>query len=151
VKTKSQLKVLARKRRHLRVRKHLSGTPERPRLCVFKSLKHMSGTLVDDSGQRTIMSLSTLNPDVKKAIAGVKGKTAKSRVLGELFGKKALSLGITKVAFDRGGYLFHGRVKALCDGFMESLTGKEKTTETEKKRETVKPAGKSRAAGGSKK
>jgi large subunit ribosomal protein L18 len=142
VKTKSQLKVLARKRRHLRVRKHLSGTPERPRLCVFKSLKHMSGTLVDDSGQRTIMSLSTLNPDVKKAIAGVKGKTAKSRVLGELFGKKALSL---------GGYLFHGRVKALCDGFMESLTGKEKTAETEKKRETVKPAGKSRAAGGSKK
>ncbi|MDI6808104.1 MAG: 50S ribosomal protein L18 [Candidatus Eisenbacteria bacterium] len=127
MKTKSQLKVLARKRRHLRVRRRLSGTAERPRLCVFKSLKHISGILVDDGELRTITSLSTLSPEVKKAIAEVKGKTAKSRVVGVLLGKKALSLGITKIAFDRGGYLFHGRVKALCDGFMESLSGTEKT------------------------
>ena len=102
-----------RYRRHLRVRKKLSGTPERPRLVVFRSSKHIYAQLVDDSGGRTLFGASDRSEGI--AIEG-KGKTAKSFALGKLIAAKAKTKGITAVVFDRGGYQYHGRVKAVADG-----------------------------------
>ena len=104
----------ARLRKHRRIRKVLSGTAKAPRLCIFRSLSNMSAQLVDDTEGKTIISLSTLDKEFKKV--NPKGGNVKSAVaLGEAVAKKAQEKGIINVVFDRGGYLYHGRIKAFAD------------------------------------
>ena len=102
-----------RDRRHLRVRKRISGTPERPRLVVFRSSKHIYAQLVDDVARRTVAAVSDLTRDLPTAGTG---KTARSRAVGLLLAERAKGHGITRVVFDRGGYRYHGRVKAVAEG-----------------------------------
>ncbi len=106
-----------RERRHRRIRKKIKGTAERPRLCVFRSLRHIYAQLVDDERGHTLLGVSSLSPEVR----GLQGtKTEMARAVGTLLGKKALEKGIRTVVFDRGGYKYHGRVKALADGAREA-------------------------------
>ena len=100
-----------RHRRHLRVRKRVTGTLERPRLVINRSLKHISAQLVDDVAQKTLMTV------VDAALAGK--KTEKSAEVGRRLAARAKGAGISKVVFDRAGYRYHGRVKALADGARE--------------------------------
>jgi large subunit ribosomal protein L18 len=109
-------KVVARDRRHARVRKKIGGTAERPRLAVFRSNKHIYAQLIDDVSGRTLAAASTL--DSAAAKEGSKSDTAKS--VGELVGKRAKDAGITAAIFDRGGYQYHGRVRAVADGVREA-------------------------------
>ena len=109
----------ARKRRHARVRKKTSGTGEVPRLSVFRSLKHIYAQIIDDALGRTLVSASTLDADVRDQVAGL-SKTEQAKIVGKRIAEKALSSGVTKVVFDRGGYLYHGRVKALADASREA-------------------------------
>ena len=101
-----------RARRHLRVRKKVSGTPERPRLVVYRSLKHIYAQLVDDVAQRTLMTVSS------HAVTEGK-KTERSTAVGRTLADRAKEAGITRVVFDRAGYKYHGRVKAVADGARE--------------------------------
>jgi large subunit ribosomal protein L18 len=101
--------------RHARVRQNLSGTPEKPRLCVFRSLKNISVQVIDDVSGATIAAASTLDKDIK-ANATYGGNKIAAKLVGEAIAKKALDKGIGEVAFDRGGFLYHGRVKELADG-----------------------------------
>jgi large subunit ribosomal protein L18 len=110
----------ARARRHRRVRKKVSGSPERPRLCVFRSVKHIYAQLFDDRAGRCLMTVSSLSEEVRSRAAAVKGKSAVGTVVGKVIAEKAIAAGIQAVAFDRGGYLYHGRVKALADGAREA-------------------------------
>ena len=103
-----------RKRRHRRVRKKLSGTAERPRLCVFRSLNHAYAQVVDDNLGHTLVSASTLDQEIRSEVDG-KRKTEAAQLVGKLVAERAMKKGITKVAFDRGGYKYHGRVKALAE------------------------------------
>ena len=104
-----------RLKRHERVRKNLYGTPEKPRMCVFRSSKNISVQIIDDVSGSTIAASSSLDKEFKeKEIYGGNKEAAKK--VGEAIAKKALANGIEDVAFDRGGYLFHGRVKELADG-----------------------------------
>lgn len=109
-------KELGRIKRHRRLRKKVKGTIERPRVSVHRSLKNIYVQAIDDIGQRTLLSASTGD----KTIGAVKGKTNAAKQLGLAFGKKLIEKGIQKVAFDRGGYLYHGRVKALADALREA-------------------------------
>ena len=111
-------KVEARKRRKMRVRGKISGTPERPRLSVFRSSKHISAQLIDDLAGKTIVSSDDAKlkaADIKK-VDGADAKVAKAYVVGAILAEKAKKAGIVKVVFDRSGYTYHGRVKALADG-----------------------------------
>jgi large subunit ribosomal protein L18 len=110
---------VARERRHDRVRKQVSGTDSRPRLNVFRSLDHIYAQVIDDTVGRTLVSASTLDAEVKGQLEGL-SKTAQARVVGKVVGQRALQNGIQHVVFDRGGYLYHGRVKALAEGARES-------------------------------
>jgi large subunit ribosomal protein L18 len=101
-----------RVRRHLRVRKHLAGTAERPRLVVFRSLKHIYAQLVDDTTGRTLLTVSD-----QAATAGKKAE--RSVQVGKTVAEKAKAVGITRVVFDRAGYKYHGRVKAVAEGARE--------------------------------
>ena len=105
----------ARARRHRRVRKHVSGTPARPRLCVHRSLRHISAQVIDDSVGRTLAAASTLEPDAAKRIKGRGATAGAAAVVGELVAGRLLSAGFSRVVFDRGGYLYHGRVAALAE------------------------------------
>jgi large subunit ribosomal protein L18 len=105
---------LARKRRHLRVRAKVSGTESRPRLCLFRSLNHIYAQLIDDAKGNTLTSASTLDPEIKGEADG-KAKTARAELVGSLLAKRAIEQGISQVVFDRGGYKYHGRVKALAE------------------------------------
>jgi len=109
----------ARLRRHRRVRKRVFGTPERPRLNVFRSLNHIYAQVIDDVSGHTVVSASTLDPEIREALVG-KTKTEKAKEVGRLVAKRALEQGIKQVVFDRGGYKFHGRVKALADAAREA-------------------------------
>ncbi len=109
----------ARLRRHRRVRKRVFGTPERPRLNVFRSLNHIYAQVIDDVSGHTVVSASTLDPEIRDSLAG-KTKTEKAKEVGKLVAKRALEKGIKQVVFDRGGYKFHGRVKALADSAREA-------------------------------
>jgi large subunit ribosomal protein L18 len=102
-----------RYRRHLRLRKAISGTQDRPRLVVFRSLKYTYAQIVDDIRGHTLVGLSDKSEQVDKT---KDGKVGRAHVVGELLAKKARALGITRVVFDRGGYPFHGRVKAVAEG-----------------------------------
>jgi len=105
---------LARNRRHSRVRAKVIGTASRPRLCLFRSLDHIYAQVIDDSKGHTLASASTLEPEIKGEAQG-KAKTAEAEMVGSLVAKRALSKGISQVVFDRGGYKYHGRVKALAE------------------------------------
>jgi large subunit ribosomal protein L18 len=112
----------ARDRRHRRVRKKLSGTPDRPRLCVFRSLKHVYAHLVDDTAHRTILTVSSLSPEVRGRLETEKpkGKLAVSKIVGQILATKAKEKGLERARFDRGGYLYHGRVRAVAEGAREA-------------------------------
>ena len=107
-----------RQRRHIRVRKHISGTPERPRLNVFRSLSNIYAQVIDDTTGNTLVSASTLDSAIKDKIA-FGGNIEAAKEVGELVAEKALAAGITTVVFDRGGYVYHGRVKELAEGARE--------------------------------
>jgi len=105
---------LARNRRHSRVRAKVIGTASRPRLCLFRSLDHIYAQVIDDSKGHTLASASTLEPEIKGEAQG-KAKTAEAEMVGSLVAKRTLDKGISQVVFDRGGYKYHGRVKALAE------------------------------------
>jgi large subunit ribosomal protein L18 len=106
-------------RRKKRVRKKVFGTPERPRLSVYRSLKHIYAQIIDDTKGHTLVACSTLSPELREELKGkTKNKEAAKKV-GLLLAKKALEKGIKKVVFDRGYYKYHGRVKALAEGARE--------------------------------
>ncbi len=106
---------IARLRRHARVRKHVSGTPERPRLDVYRSLRHIVAQVIDDTKGVTLVAASTVEPEIRGRVAGMK-KSEQARVVGEVLAERARARGITQVVFDRGGFMYHGRVKSLADG-----------------------------------
>lgn len=108
----------ARQRRHLRVRKKVSGTSERPRLCVFRSIKHMYAQVIDDVSGVTLASASTLDGELRDHVKYGGNKEA-AKAVGELVARRCIEKGIKEVVFDRGGNLYHGRVKALADGARE--------------------------------
>jgi large subunit ribosomal protein L18 len=115
--TKASRKGLAAKRRHVRVRKKVSGTPERPRLVVTRSSRHVFVQVVDDVAGVTLASASTM----ESTLRGDDGdKTAKARKVGELVGERAKAAGVESVVFDRGGRQYHGRVAAVADGAREA-------------------------------
>jgi large subunit ribosomal protein L18 len=109
----------ARKKRHLRIRSRLTGTAERPRLSVFRSLKHMYAQVIDDTGGRTLVSASTLDAVLRPELTELKKVDEAARV-GRLIAERAKEAGITQVVFDRGGYLYHGRVQKLADAAREA-------------------------------
>jgi large subunit ribosomal protein L18 len=107
-------KVEGRNIRHLRVRTKVQGTAERPRLAVFRSLNHIYAQVVDDSSGRTLVSVDSRSPDFRgKSKSG--GNVAAAKIVGELVAQKAKANGIARVVFDRGGYQYHGRIKALAE------------------------------------
>ena len=108
------MRVRGRKRRHFRIRKKILGTPERPRLCVYRSLKHVYGSIVDDLHGRTILTVSTLSPEVRNL--NIKNGIGKAKAVGQLLARLAKEKNIEKVSFDRSGYKYHGRIKSLADG-----------------------------------
>lgn len=105
----------AREKRHKRIRAKVQGRSERPRLVVFRSLKHIYVQVVDDTQSHTLAAASTLDPELQGQMDGAK-KLAQAELVGGLLAKRALEKGITQVIFDRAGYLYHGRVKALAEG-----------------------------------
>lgn len=109
---------IARKKRHRRVRARINGTSDRPRLNVFRSLNHIYAQLIDDTVGLTLVSSSTLDKEVASKI-GDKTKTEQAQVVGKLIAERAKKAGINEVIFDRGGYRYHGRIKALADGARE--------------------------------
>ena len=112
-------KIELRERRHKRVRKNVVGTPERPRLSVYKSLNHIYAQIINDVSGMTIAFASTLDASFKSQ-TGHKGNVGNAKVVGRLIAEKAKGKGILKVAFDKGGFKYHGRVKALADAAREA-------------------------------
>ncbi len=108
-----------RQKKHLRIRKNIKGTSEQPRLAVYRSAKHIYAQLIDDVNGKTLAAASsleaTLRPELKSG-----GDTKAAKLVGETIGKKALEKGITGVVFDRGGNIYHGRIKALAEGAREA-------------------------------
>lgn len=115
---KAKKKRLARERRHVRVRQRVQGTESRPRLCVFRSLKHIYAQIIDDTRGHTLVSADTLDAEVRTQLEG-KSKVAQAQLVGELLARRALAVGVQTVVFDRGGYLYHGRVRALASAARE--------------------------------
>ena len=114
----SAQKRLARKRRHRRVRVRVVGTKERPRLNVFRSLRHTYAQVIDDRAGHTLVSASTAEPEVAKE-AKDKNKSEQAAIVGRVVAERAQKAGIKKVVFDRGGFRYHGRVKALAEAARE--------------------------------
>lgn len=108
-----------RKRLKKHIRLHLSGTAGRPRLTIFRSLRHVYAQVVDDGAGKTILSVSDLSKELKGQFASAKGQSAVAKMVGKLAAEKALALNITEVVFDRNGYKYHGVVKAMADGARE--------------------------------
>ena len=108
-----------RQRVHARVRMRVSGTPERPRLSVYRSVGHIYAQVIDDRGGRTIASASSVDKETKKVLKGG-GNIASAKAVGKMIADRAKSAGVAKVVFDRGGYKYHGRVKALADAAREA-------------------------------
>lgn len=117
------IKIVDRKkvrlRKHVRVRKKISGTPARPRLAVFRSARHIYAQIIDDVAGVTLVAASTLDEAIKGTV-GYAGNKDAAKAVGKLVGEKAKQKGISQVVFDRGGYLYHGRVKELADGAREA-------------------------------
>ncbi len=108
-----------RQKRHIRVRGKVSGTPEAPRLNVYRSSVHIYAQVIDDVNGKTLASASTLDKEIKSLVNG-KNKTEASKIVGAEVAKRAIAAGIENVVFDRGGYIYTGRVKALADGAREA-------------------------------
>jgi large subunit ribosomal protein L18 len=118
--SKKNEKVNARLRKKKHIKQRVFGTAERPRLVVYKSLKHIYAQLVDDVNQKTITGMSSLSKDLQDEIAKAKNNIQKAEVIGTGIAKKALDLKIDKVVFDRNGYIYHGRVKAIAESARKS-------------------------------
>jgi large subunit ribosomal protein L18 len=116
LRTKSKDREVLRNRRHARVRRKVAGTPERPRLVVHRSSKNISAQIADDIAGKVLLGVSTLSPELREQ-DGTKKDLAKAA--GKLIAEKAKAAGITKVVFDRGGYLYHGRIAAFAEGARE--------------------------------
>lgn len=108
----------ARRRRHTRVRKHITGTPERPRLNVFRSLSEIYAQLIDDESGHTLVSASTVDQELRSEVDG-KTKLEQARLVGKTIAERARAKGVEQVVFDRGGYQYMGRVRALAEGARE--------------------------------
>jgi len=108
-----------RRRIHSRVRTRVTGTPERPRLCVYRSLGHIYAQIIDDRSGRTLVSASSVDKESKKNLKGG-GNIASAKAVGKFIADRAKAAGVAKVVFDRGGYKYHGRVKALADAAREA-------------------------------
>ena len=115
---KAKSRLISRKRRHRRVRTKVSGTPERPRLNVFRSNNHIYAQVIDDYSGATLAAASSLDPELRKELS-YGGNKGAARKVGALVARKALDKGIKDVVFDRGGYLYHGRLKELAEGARE--------------------------------
>lgn len=105
-------------RRHRRVRKKVNGTPQRPRLCVFRSNMHIYAQVIDDTVGRTLAAASTVEPELRASLTG-KTKTERAKAVGAVIAERARAAGIERVVFDRGGFKYHGRVQALADAARE--------------------------------
>lgn len=105
-------------RRHRRIRRKLSGTPERPRLAVFRSNQHIYAQVIDDVNQHTLVAASTLEPDLREQFQSLTCES--SAAVGKLVAERAISKGIQQVVFDRGGNLYHGRIRSLADAAREA-------------------------------
>lgn len=105
--------------RHARVRKKIGGTTEMPRLNVFRSNRYIYAQIIDDTQGRTLVSASSMDPSLKEGLAGL-NKTEASRLVGKTVGERALQAGISQVVFDRGGYIYTGRVASLAEGAREA-------------------------------
>ncbi|HHU77278.1 MAG: 50S ribosomal protein L18 [Caldicoprobacterales bacterium] len=116
---KKKDKNASRKIRHARIRAKISGTPVRPRLCVYRSLKHIYVQIINDENGTTLAAASTLDPDLRDQVAG-KTKKEAARIVGQAAAKKALDKGIKQVVFDRSGYIYHGRILEVAAGARES-------------------------------
>ena len=103
----------------IRIRKKITGTAERPRVAVFKSLKQVYAQIIDDANGVTVMSASSLSKDILNDIKDAKSKVEKSKIVGKYLGEKAVEKGISEVVFDRSGYRYHGRVQAVAEGARE--------------------------------
>lgn len=114
-KSMRELGLLARKKRHLRIRKNVIGTPDIPRMSVFRSLHHMYIQFINDISGKTLLSCSTLSKQFKESFKEKKNNKQSADVLGKVVAEMALEKGIKKVVFDRGGYKYHGRIRALAD------------------------------------
>lgn len=108
-----------RLQRHKRVRRKITGTTQRPRLCIFRSANNIYAQIIDDTNRVTVAAASSLDAEVKGAVNHTGNKEA-ARKVGEMIAKKAVEKGITEVVFDRGGYLYHGRVQELAEGAREA-------------------------------
>jgi large subunit ribosomal protein L18 len=108
-----------RRQVHSRVRRAVAGTPERPRLCVYRSLDHIYAQVIDDQNQRTLASASSLDKETRAQIKGG-GNVAAAKIVGKIIAERAKAAGIDKVVFDRGGYRYHGRVQALAGAAREA-------------------------------
>ena len=117
---KNKVKNFRRLRKKKRIRKVVSGTNERPRLAVFRSASNIYAQLIDDVANRTLAGVSTLTPDLKGQVSKTKGKVDGAKLVGKAIADKAKALKIETVVFDRGGYLYHGRVKAVAEGAREN-------------------------------
>jgi len=118
--SKKTNRILGRERRRKQIRKKISGTPERPRLAIFRSLNHIYAQLIDDLNQKSILTVSDLSKEVRTELKEKTTKTETSAVVGKVAAAKTLEKGINTVVFDRSGYKYHGRVKALADAAREA-------------------------------
>lgn len=112
---KGKNKAMRRQRRHKSIRGRVAGTPDRPRLAIYKSLKHIHAQIIDDLAGRTLASASSLD----EGVADKNGNSKSAAAVGKLIAERAVKAGVRQVAFDRGGFRFHGRVKALADAARE--------------------------------
>ena len=119
LKKRTQQKQERRQRAHRRVRARLRGTAERPRLAVFKSDRHLYAQLIDDDAGHTLAQASTLDTEVSNRLDGATGNVAAAKVVGTVVAERAKQKGIGRVVFDRGGYIYHGKVKAIADAARE--------------------------------
>ncbi len=112
------MRKLARLQRHQRIRRNIHGTADRPRLNVFRSLQHIYAQVIDDDLGNTVVTASTVDPDLRAEMDGLNKSQQAARV-GQLVAQRAMAKGVRQVVFDRGGYPYHGRIKALADGARE--------------------------------
>ena len=120
MKSSSQERRIKREKIKKRIHKKIRGTSERPRLVVFRSLKSISAQIVDDTNGKTLVSVSSLSKELKDDIQKAEGKIGAASIVGKAVAEKAKAIKIEEIVFDRGGYLYHGRVKALADGAREA-------------------------------
>ena len=116
---KAKQKRARRQRAHFRVRSRLRGTAERPRLSVFKSARHIYAQVIDDDAGRTLVQASTLDPEVAGKLDGARGNVAAAKLIGTLVAERAKQSGIERVVFDRGGFIYHGKIKAVAEAARE--------------------------------